>query len=238
MQQPQRSAFRRTGTFGGTKANNSLSSAGTTLPLKTHQPPASTRISSHNGVLLTSTGIASLDSVFGGGIPCGSLTLVQEDVCNYASGGCDGGVGGSGSGGYARLMLRYFLAQGVAAGHSICITSCAADEHPQMILKQLMAPVGNEEDSASSADGVEDVNDEEDEGGAGGGVGVGVGQTRMLGTLRSFSSNTVGGGGVSGGAGEKDRMTIAWRYQNQAKFGVSTNKSAVIRGWWITKMLL
>jgi elongator complex protein 4 len=173
-----------------------------------HQLPPSTRISSHNGMIITSTGIPSLDTVFGGGIPCSTLTLLHEDTCNYA--------GAGGGGGYVRLMMRYFLAQGVAAGHSVCIASCALDEHPLRILKQIMAPVGVAEDQ--SVQGGEDDQDEEDE------MTnlIGSGQARRLGSLRSASqsSNAV-----------EDRMTIAWRYQNQAKFGhVAANKSPVIRG--------
>ena len=39
-----------------------------------------TVVSLHNGLLLVSTGIPSLDSVLGGGVPLGSVFLLEEDV--------------------------------------------------------------------------------------------------------------------------------------------------------------
>ena len=41
-----------------------------------------TQSSIHNGLLLTSTGIPTLDDVLGGGVPVGTVLLVEEDKHN------------------------------------------------------------------------------------------------------------------------------------------------------------
>jgi elongator complex protein 4 len=54
------------------------------------------KLSIQNGLPLTSTGIPSIDDVFGGGLPLGSVLLIKEDRSTS----------------YATTMLQYFLAQG------------------------------------------------------------------------------------------------------------------------------
>nr|XP_015193798.1 PREDICTED: elongator complex protein 4 isoform X3 [Lepisosteus oculatus] len=82
-----------------------------------------TRPSVQNGQLIVSTGVTSLDYVIGGGLAVGSLLLIEED--KYDS--------------YSRMLLKYFLAEGVVCGHSLFIAS--AKDHPDEILKELPAPL-------------------------------------------------------------------------------------------------
>ncbi|KAJ3105455.1 Elongator subunit elp4 [Phlyctochytrium planicorne] len=142
----------------------------------TNALPLSSRISPHNGSVQTSFGIPSLDGVLGGGLPSGSVLLIQEDY----------------STGYSALLQRYFLAQGAAAGHGILLAS--ADEDPHTVLESLMAPVGLEDDG------------EEDE-------EAGKATARTLGALRTGD----------------DRMSIAWRYQNQPRVSTTISGAAAIR---------
>ncbi|KAI9330367.1 Elongator complex protein 4 [Zopfochytrium polystomum] len=135
--------------------------------------------------MITSTGIPTLDDVFGGGLPAGSLALVHEDTP---------------ASGFARLILRYFVAQGFAAGHSVCVASAADVEHPLDVMRSLMVPVGTEEDD-DGADG-EEVD-----------VGGKEGLARQLGSLRA-----------------ERELKIAWRYQNQGRFGEILGKPNASRG--------
>ncbi|KAI1904601.1 hypothetical protein AGOR_G00007300 [Albula goreensis] len=82
-----------------------------------------TRPSVQNGQLIVSTGVTSLDYVIGGGLAVGTLLLIEED--EYDS--------------YSRMLLKYFLAEGVVCGHNLFIAS--AKDHPDEILKELPAPI-------------------------------------------------------------------------------------------------
>ena len=57
----------------------------------------------HSNQLLTSTGTPHLDTLLGGGLPLGSLLLLQEDS------------GGS----YGKLLARYFLSEGLVHNHAL-----------------------------------------------------------------------------------------------------------------------
>ncbi|XP_065170843.1 elongator complex protein 4 [Atheta coriaria] len=74
-----------------------------------------------NSQLLVSTGVPSLDKVLGGGIPVGSITLIEED---------EHGI-------FAKTLLKYFLVEGVACGqHSVTVS---LDHDPNELLKNLPA---------------------------------------------------------------------------------------------------
>uniref|UniRef100_A0A674BBU3 Elongator complex protein 4 n=1 Tax=Salmo trutta TaxID=8032 RepID=A0A674BBU3_SALTR len=89
-----------------------------------------TRPSIQNGQLIVSTGVTSLDYVIGGGLAVGTLLLIEED--RYDS--------------YSRMLLKYFLAEGVVCGHELYVAS--ALDHPNDIL-QVPKTV---EDQAKSCD--------------------------------------------------------------------------------------
>jgi elongator complex protein 4 len=82
-------------------------------------PPGS-RLSAYNGQLLISTGVPSLDDILGGGLPVGTVLLVKEDRATT----------------YAQLLLKYFLAQGLASHHHCALVS--KDEDPTEMTRNLM----------------------------------------------------------------------------------------------------
>lgn len=85
-------------------------------------------------LLQVSTGIPSLDAVLGGGLPLGTLFLLEED--DHAS--------------YSEFFLRCFLAEGVAVGHETFVASL--DKNPINIIKKLPSPliVNNNENRSES----------------------------------------------------------------------------------------
>ncbi|KAJ1973011.1 Elongator subunit elp4 [Dimargaris verticillata] len=89
------------------------------VPSKQPKLPPGTKLSPHNGQVLVSTGVPSLDDVLGGGLPAGSICLVLADRRT----------------GYSNMLLNYFMAQGLAAGHQVHLTS--ADTTPQDLLKAI-----------------------------------------------------------------------------------------------------
>ena len=82
--------------------------------------PSGSRLSAYNGQLLISTGVPSLDDIMGGGLPVGTVLLIKEDRATT----------------YAQLLLKYFLAQGVASGHHCALAS--RDEDGNELLRNLM----------------------------------------------------------------------------------------------------
>eukprot|EP01128_Nolandella_sp_AFSM9_P002351 TRINITY_DN12717_c0_g1_i1.p1 TRINITY_DN12717_c0_g1~~TRINITY_DN12717_c0_g1_i1.p1 ORF type:complete len:431 (-),score=69.25 TRINITY_DN12717_c0_g1_i1:107-1351(-) len=79
------------------------------------------RKSVQNGLTLVSCGLHEVDSLIGGGLPLGSLFLVEQDL----------------SSSYYELMLRYFLVEGVAKKHSIYVASAESD--PEKFVQNLPA---------------------------------------------------------------------------------------------------
>ncbi|KAJ3493718.1 hypothetical protein NLJ89_g10954 [Agrocybe chaxingu] len=79
-----------------------------------------TRISpASNQCLTTSTGISSLDDILGGGVPLScSLVFAAPDI--HSS--------------YGDLVQKYFLAQGLANGHRICLVG----QDPESFVKDVM----------------------------------------------------------------------------------------------------
>jgi elongator complex protein 4 len=90
--------------------------------------------------LLTSTGIASLDDVLGGGLPltC-SLVIAAPDV--HSS--------------YGELVLRHFVSQGLLSGHRVCLIGGSEDELERFVRGCMWLP----KDFQSNVN-----DDEEDEG--------------------------------------------------------------------------
>ncbi|EDQ90873.1 uncharacterized protein MONBRDRAFT_23968 [Monosiga brevicollis MX1] len=78
-----------------------------TRPSKTHADPR------------VSTGIASFDYLLDGGLPLGSLTMIEQDNTKA----------------FARSMLKYFTAEAVASGHHL--VSVHTDDEPEAFLKDL-----------------------------------------------------------------------------------------------------
>lgn len=66
-----------------------------------------TKLSVNNTQLLISSGIPSLDDIIGGGLAVGTVTLIEEDAAAT----------------YSKLILQYFLAEGVVSGHSAFVGS-------------------------------------------------------------------------------------------------------------------
>ncbi|XP_049574388.1 elongator complex protein 4 [Syngnathus scovelli] len=82
-----------------------------------------TRLSVQNGQLLVSTGVTSLDYLLGGGLAVGTVLLIEED--RYDS--------------YSRMILKYFLAEGVVCQHQLFLA--AAQDHPNDIFQELPDPI-------------------------------------------------------------------------------------------------
>ncbi|XP_066494112.1 elongator complex protein 4 isoform X2 [Tiliqua scincoides] len=83
------------------------------------------RPSVRHGQLLVSSGLPSLDAVLGGGLPVGTLLLIEEDIYGI----------------YSNLLFKHFLAEGIVCGHNLFIAS--AKEEPADILKEFPAPLLN-----------------------------------------------------------------------------------------------
>jgi len=86
-----------------------------------------TRHSTFNSALLMSVGIASLDDILGGGLPLGSLLLVEEDDQST----------------YAQLLLKFWIAQGLCCrDHQVLVAGStdSAGGGPDELIRNLMAP--------------------------------------------------------------------------------------------------
>ncbi|KAK2913425.1 hypothetical protein Q8A67_001824 [Cirrhinus molitorella] len=102
-----------------------------------------TRPSVQNGQLLVSSGVSSLDYVIGGGLAVGTLLLVEED--RYDS--------------YSRMLLKYFLAEGVVCGHELFLAS--ARDHPDEIMQELPSPIVDDVAGMKISEGQSQTSDPE-----------------------------------------------------------------------------
>jgi len=69
--------------------------------------------------LLTSTGVPDLDQLVGGGLPIGTILMIEEDF----------------SGGIAKLLLKYFLSEGVIHKHALSVSGLT--QSPESIVQNL-----------------------------------------------------------------------------------------------------
>ncbi|CAG8704806.1 19650_t:CDS:2, partial [Gigaspora rosea] len=89
--------------------------------LQTSKSLPGARLSPYNGQLLLSTGVPSLDDILTfqcGGLPVGTILLIKEDKHT----------------GYSKLLVKYFLSQGIASGHHVLFSSA---EDPSNFIKGL-----------------------------------------------------------------------------------------------------
>lgn len=92
-----------------------------------------TRLSVHTGQSVISLGNPSLDHVFGGGFPIGSIIGIGEDK----------------HGNYSRVLSKYFLAEGVVNKHPLLVASM--EEDPVQLVEKLPQPVETNAASESNA---------------------------------------------------------------------------------------
>ncbi|XP_011861004.1 PREDICTED: elongator complex protein 4 [Vollenhovia emeryi] len=93
-----------------------------------------TKPSLRNSQLLVSTGIPSLDSTIGGGLPIGTIFLIEEDKYGF----------------YAKIMLKYFMAEGVVISQPLLIAS--QDAQSSQLVSGLPAVVDDSEERTKATD--------------------------------------------------------------------------------------
>lgn len=149
--------------------------------------PPGCRISTLNGQILTSTGIASLDEMMAGGMPLGRVLMIKQDRFT----------------GYAHLILKYWIAQGIAHKQSVGVAACLDAVSLEEYLVDLMSIVeGKQESTKEEQDFIPQMS--------------GVGGGRALGALRTSVSRP------------DQNLDIAWRYQGLPQ--VSASLSAEFKG--------
>ncbi|EDV98452.1 putative elongator complex protein 4 [Drosophila grimshawi] len=91
------------------------------------KPIRGTRTSPHTAQVITSSGNPSLDVILGGGLPIGSICLIEED--RFMT--------------HAKVLAKYFLAEGVLSKQEIFLGSL--DDLPAEMLRRLPKPLTDEE---------------------------------------------------------------------------------------------
>ena len=95
-----------------------------------------TRISGQS--LITSTGISSLDDLLGGGVPLSASVLYAAPDVHSS---------------YGELIQKYFLAEGLAHGHRVCLI---ADDARSFISEIMWLPKGARPQTVNDDSGDED----------------------------------------------------------------------------------
>lgn len=104
---------------------------------RTTLPIPGTKVSAFNPQLIvTSTGVPSLDELFGGGISIGSLLLVEEDRDST----------------YAHHVLRCAIAEGAWAGHEVVVASLDRDPKHVLASAPSLRPPAKDNSSTESED--------------------------------------------------------------------------------------
>lgn len=91
------------------------------------KPIRGTRTSPHTGQVITSSGNPSLDLILGGGLPIGSICLIEED--RFMT--------------HAKVLVKYFLAEGLLSEQELFLGSL--DDLPAEMLRRLPKPLTDEE---------------------------------------------------------------------------------------------
>lgn len=99
-----------------------------------------TKLSIHNGQALISSGLFEFDEIMGGGIPLGTLLLIEED--EYSN--------------YSNHFLKYFVAEGIAVDHEILFVSGEFDQ-PNTFLSTLPKNLTLEEEKEEEKKRIEQV---------------------------------------------------------------------------------
>jgi len=81
--------------------------------------PLGSKLSPHNGQLVISSGVPSLDDILGGGVPVGTLLTIKNDENTE----------------YSSILAKYFLSQGVMSSQDICV--CSLGKEPESFFKEL-----------------------------------------------------------------------------------------------------
>ena len=90
---------------------------------------AGTKPSLYNYQLLSSTGVQALDNLLGGGLPVGTILLIEDHPRPEGEDETD--IGSD----YSTVLLKYFLSEGAAHQHSLFYGSCS--EKPERIFSNL-----------------------------------------------------------------------------------------------------
>ncbi|EDX03827.1 GD23346 [Drosophila simulans] len=96
------------------------------------KPIRGTRTSPHTAQVITSSGNPYLDVVIGGGLPMGSICLIEED--RFMT--------------HAKVLAKYFLAEGVISKQEIFLGSL--DDIPAEMLRRLPRPLTDQESMEQS----------------------------------------------------------------------------------------
>ncbi|EGC34901.1 hypothetical protein DICPUDRAFT_152838 [Dictyostelium purpureum] len=117
---------------GGTKITSpagGLSATVTATTTAAKKLPNGCKVSIHNSNLLTSTGLQDLDDIIGGGIPVGSILMIEEDINSS----------------YYIFLLKYFLAEGILQQQGVFFSSLIGID-PFEILNKLPQRITKEEE--------------------------------------------------------------------------------------------